>query len=59
MQRILVVFQQGYTTKDIERINDYTKALEGRVVYVKNVTEFIDFLNQRKTKKRLIKALVV
>ncbi|MBE8598157.1 hypothetical protein IQ209_17070 [Xenorhabdus sp. BG5] len=54
----MVVFQLGHTEKDIERINDYTKKLGGRIHYVKNIQEFIDFLNLRKQKKRLIKEMV-
>ncbi|WP_275381085.1 hypothetical protein [Xenorhabdus bovienii] len=57
VQRIMVVFQQGYTQKDIERINEYTKGLGGRIVYVKNKQGLIDYLNQRKEKKRLIKEM--
>ncbi|MDE9563545.1 hypothetical protein KKI93_05560 [Xenorhabdus bovienii] len=53
----MVVFQQGYTQKDIERINEYTKGLGGRIVYVKNKQGLIDYLNQRKEKKRLIKEM--
>ncbi|MGJ0626303.1 hypothetical protein [Xenorhabdus bovienii] len=59
VQRIMVVFQQGYTQKDIDRINDYTKKLGGRIIYVKNKQGLIDFLNQRKEKKRLIKEMVI
>jgi len=55
VQRIHVVFQQGYTKTDIKRINEYTKNLHSRVVYVKNTNDFIAFLNQRKEKQRLIK----
>ncbi|MDC9596869.1 hypothetical protein [Xenorhabdus anantnagensis] len=58
VQRIMVVFQQGYTQKDIDRINDYTEKLGGRIIYVKNKQGLIDFLNQRKEKKRLIKEMV-
>ncbi|PHM49280.1 hypothetical protein [Xenorhabdus miraniensis] len=58
VQRIMVVFQQGYTQKDIDIINQYTKALGSRIVYVKNKQGLIDFLNQRKEKKRLIKEMV-
>ncbi|WP_235428363.1 MULTISPECIES: hypothetical protein [Xenorhabdus] len=58
VQRIMVVFQQGYTQKDVERINDYTKSLGSRIIYVKNKQGLIDFLNQRKEKKRLIKEMV-
>lgn len=57
-QRILVVFQQGYTENDIQRINEYTKKLKARIVYVKNVQELIQFLNQRIEKKRYIRKLV-
>ncbi|WP_275385917.1 hypothetical protein [Xenorhabdus bovienii] len=59
VQRIMVIFQQGYTQNDIDRINDYTKKLGGRIIYVKNKQELIDFLNQRKEKKRLIKEMVI
>ncbi|MDR0218919.1 MAG: hypothetical protein LBI71_08570 [Enterobacteriaceae bacterium] len=59
VQRIMVVFQQGYTQKDIKRINDYTKTLGGRIIYVRNKQGLIDFLNQRKEKKRLIKEMVI
>ncbi|WP_338803061.1 hypothetical protein WDV76_11735 [Xenorhabdus griffiniae] len=58
VQRIMVVFEQGYTKKDIKRIDEYTKRLGGRIVYVKNKQGLIDFLNQRKEKKRLIKEMV-
>ncbi|PHM39620.1 hypothetical protein Xmau_02626 [Xenorhabdus mauleonii] len=58
LQRIMVVFQQGYAQKDIERINDYTQKLGGRIVYVKGKQELIEYLNQRKKKKRLIKEMV-
>ncbi|MDE9539599.1 hypothetical protein KKJ28_10770 [Xenorhabdus bovienii] len=54
----MVVFQQGYTQKDIEKINDYTKKLSGRIHYVKDKQGLIDFLNLRKKKKRLIKEIV-
>lgn len=57
-QRILVVFQQGYTENDIQRINEYTKKLKARIVYVKNVQELILFLNQRIEKQRYIRKLV-
>lgn len=57
-QRILVVFQQGYTYNDIQRINEYTKKLKARIVYVKNVQELIQFLNQRIEKQRYIRKLV-
>ena len=59
VQRIMVVFQQGYNQEDINKINEYTKYLNSRIVYVRNKDELIDFLNQRKTKKRLIKKLVI
>ncbi|WP_323862805.1 hypothetical protein [Xenorhabdus szentirmaii] len=58
VQRIMVVFQQGYTQKDIDRINQYTEELDSRIIYVKNKQGLIDFLNQRKEKKRLIKEMV-
>lgn len=57
-QNILVVFQHGYTSNDITRINQYTKDLGGRIVYVKTVAEFIQFLNARIQKNRLVKRLV-
>ncbi|CDL82815.1 hypothetical protein [Xenorhabdus szentirmaii] len=57
VQRIMVVFEQGYTKKDIKRINEYTTGLGGRIVYVKNKQGLINFLNQRKEKKRLIKEM--
>ncbi|MCC8367582.1 hypothetical protein J8V57_15120 [Xenorhabdus sp. PB61.4] len=55
----MVVFQQGHTETDIDRINNYTEKLGGRIIYVGNVQEFIDFLNLRKKKKRLIKEMVL
>lgn len=58
VQRILVVFQHGYTQTDINRINDYTKALKARIVYVKTVDELVSFLNERMEKQRAIKKLV-
>ncbi|AUV04335.1 PAAR domain-containing protein [Phytobacter ursingii] len=58
-QRIMVVFSLGYTQKDIDRINDYTKAHGGRIIYVKNKDELVSFLNQRKEKGRVIKELVI
>ncbi|HAN9481576.1 TPA: PAAR domain-containing protein [Escherichia coli] len=58
-QRIMVVFSLGYTQKDIDRINDYTKAHDGRIIYVKNKDELVSFLNQRKEKGRVIKELVI
>lgn len=57
-QRILVVFQHGYTQTDINRINEYTKSLNARIVYVKTVDELVKFLNQRIEKQRSIKKLV-
>ena len=57
-QNILVVFQHGYTSNDISRINQYTKNLGARIVYVKTVAQFIEFLNARIEKGRLIKRLV-
>lgn len=59
VQRIMVVFQQGYTKNDIKIINSYTKKLNSYIVYVKNKNELIDFLNKRKEKKRLIKKMVI
>lgn len=59
VQRILVVFQHGYTSTDIQRINEYTTRLNARVIYVKTVSELIKFLNQRIEKKRAIKKLMV
>lgn len=59
VQRILIVFQQGYTQKDIERINEYSKKLNAYIKYVKDVDEFIQVLNQRKEKQRFIKKLVI
>ncbi|WP_240651723.1 type VI secretion system Vgr family protein, partial [Serratia microhaemolytica] len=57
-QRIMVVFQHGYTEQDIGRINQYTKKLNARIVYVKNKQALIAFLNLRQQKQRLIKKLV-
>lgn len=59
IQRIIVVFQQGYTTNDVAVINQYAEKLNSRVVYVKNKNEFVYFLNQRKSKKRLIKKISI
>ncbi|MDA5533832.1 hypothetical protein [Yersinia mollaretii] len=59
VQRIMVVFQQGYTKEDIEVINAYTKKLGSYIVYVKNKNELINFLNKRKEKKRFIKKMVI
>ncbi|GAA5630912.1 hypothetical protein Acal02_01527 [Acinetobacter calcoaceticus] len=58
IQRILVVFQHGYTSADIQRINEYTAQLNARIVYVKTVDELIQFINQRVEKKRAIKKLI-
>ncbi len=58
IQRILVVFQHGYTSTDIQRINEYTTQLDARIVYVRTVDELINFLNQRVEKKRAIKKLI-
>ena len=58
VQRIMVVFQQGYTEYDIKKINEYTKEQKARIIYVKNKDELVDFLKQRKDKKRLIKKMV-
>lgn len=57
-QNILVVFQHGYTSNDISRINQYAKDLGARIVYVKTVAQFIEFLNARIEKGRLVKRLV-
>ncbi|MDA5490176.1 hypothetical protein [Yersinia kristensenii] len=59
VQRIMVVFQQGYTENDIKIINSYTKKHNSYIVYVKNKSELINFINKRKEKKRLIKELVI
>lgn len=48
IQRIFLMFQQGYVEKGIELINEYVEELSGRVVYVKDKAEFIKFLNSRK-----------
>ncbi|WP_225365473.1 hypothetical protein [Serratia rubidaea] len=58
VQRIMVVFQQGYTEYDIGKINEYTEGHHARIVYVKNKEEFVDFLIKRKSKNRLIKEMV-
>lgn len=58
VQRIMVVFQQGYTHNDIQKINEYVQAQNSRVIYVKNKNQLVDFLKQRKAKKRLIKEMV-
>lgn len=58
VQRILVVFQHGYTSTDIQRINEYTTRLNTRIIYVKTVNELINFLNQRIEKNRAIKKLI-
>lgn len=58
VQRIMVVFQQGYSEYDIGKINEYSEKQNSRVVYVKNKDELVSFLRQRKTKKRLIKKMV-
>lgn len=58
IQRIMVVFQQGYTQNDILKINEYAGKHNSRIIYVKNKDEFVSFLRQRKTKKRLIKQMV-
>jgi hypothetical protein len=57
-QRILVVFQHGYTATDIQRINNYTYDLNARIVYVKTVEELTAFLNNRIHKKRAVKQLI-
>lgn len=58
-QRILVVFQFKYTAKDIERINEFARQAQARVVYVKSEAEFIDFLNKRESLNREIKKLEI
>ncbi|WP_434526723.1 hypothetical protein [Photorhabdus asymbiotica] len=57
IQRILVVFTLGYTNHDIKVINQYTQDKGGRIVYVRNSDELVQFLSERKSKKRLIKQL--
>ncbi len=59
IQRIFLMFQQGYVEKGIELINEYVEELSGRVVYVKDKAEFIKFLNSRKDKNRVIKEVVI
>lgn len=59
VQRIMVVFQRGYTAHDIANINEYTYAHNARIVYVKNKDEFVEFLKKRKKNKRLIKKMVI
>ena len=58
VQRIMVVFQQGYTQNDIFKINEYAERHNARVIYVKNKDEFVSFLKRRKAKRRLIKQMV-
>lgn len=58
VQRIMVVFRQGYTQNDILKINEYSESNKARVIYVKNKDELVSFLCQRKAKKRLIKEMV-
>lgn len=58
VQRIMVVFQQGYSEYDISKINEYSEKQNSRVIYVKNKDEFVSFLRQRKAKKRLIKKMI-
>lgn len=58
IQRILVVFQHGYTATDIQRINNYVKTLKARIIYIKTADELVEFLNSRIDKKRLVKQLV-
>ena len=58
VQRIMVVFQQGYSEYDISKINEYSERQNSRVIYVRNKDELVSFLRQRKTKKRLIKKMV-
>lgn len=55
----MVVFQLGYTSKDIGIINKYAESFGARIEYVRNKDELVSFLNQRKEKKRLIKELVL
>ncbi|EJX0633956.1 PAAR domain-containing protein [Salmonella enterica] len=59
VQRIMVVFQLGYTSKDIGIINKYAESFGARIVYVRNKDELVSFFNQRKEKNRLIKELVL
>ncbi len=58
VQRILVVFQQGYNQYDILKINEYAEGHSARVIYVKDKNELVAFINQRKEKKRLVKKMV-
>jgi len=58
IQRIMVVFQQGYSEYDIGKINEYAEKQNSRVIYVKDKDELVLFLRQRKAKKRLIKEMV-
>ncbi|WP_231571450.1 MULTISPECIES: hypothetical protein [Xenorhabdus] len=58
VQRIIIVFSQGYTDMDRQRINDYAQKLGARVRYVTDVPMFIRIINERKQKKRLIKEMV-
>lgn len=51
VQRIMVVFQQGYSEYDISKINEYSEKQNSRVIYVRNKDELVSFLRQRKTKK--------
>ena len=57
LQRVMVVFQSGYTENDIKVINNYALIQSAKVVYVKNKSDFIVFLQERKKKKRLIKQM--
>ena len=59
VQRIHVVFSTGYSTNDRKRINEYTEKHQARIKYVENVDQLIAFLNERKSKNRLIKKLTV
>lgn len=59
VQRIHVVFSKGYSSNDRERINEYTETHHARIKYVKNVAQLIAFLNERKSKNRLIKKLTI
>jgi len=58
VQRIMVVFQQGYSEYDISKINEYAEKENSRVIYVKNKNELVSFLRRRKAKRRLIKKMV-
>ncbi|MGR5957829.1 hypothetical protein [Enterobacter ludwigii] len=58
VQRIMVVFKQGYSEYDISKINEYAEKQSSRIIYVRNKDEFVSFLRRRKAKKRLIKKMV-